>query len=103
MRKKSVTIKDVAKLAGVSTTTVSYVINKTGFLSEQTRLKVLKAINELGYRPNIVARSLRSRKTSTVGLIICDLRNPFFAEVLWGIETYLGKKGSGYNPNSLMS
>ncbi|MCD6318058.1 LacI family DNA-binding transcriptional regulator [Candidatus Aerophobetes bacterium] len=93
MRKKSVTIKDVAKLAGVSTTTVSYVINKTGFLSEQTRSRVLKAINELGYHPNIVARSLRSRKTSTVGLIICDLRNPFFAEVLWGIETYLGKKG----------
>jgi len=85
MRKKSVT-KDVAKLAGVSTTTVSYVVNKTGFLSEQTRSRVLKAINELGYRPNIVARSLRSRKTSTVGLIICDLRNPFFAEVLWGFR-----------------
>jgi len=93
MRKKSVTIKDVAKLAGVSTTTVSYVINKTGFLSDKTRAKVLKAIDELNYRPNILARSLRNRKTSTVGLMICDLRNPFFAEVLWGIETYLGKKG----------
>jgi len=92
MKRKSVTIKDVAKLAGVSTTTVSYVINKTGFLTEQTRARVLKAINELDYRPNIVARSLRSKKTGTVGLILCDLMNPFFAEVLQGIETYLGKK-----------
>ena len=92
MRRKAVTIKEVAKLAGVSTTTVSYVINKTGFLTEQTRAKVLKVINEIGYRPNIVARSLRSRKTGTVGLIVCDLRNPFFSEVLQGIETYLGKK-----------
>jgi len=92
MRRKSVTIKEVAKLAGVSTTTVSYVINKSRFVSEQTRAKVLKAIEELDYRPNIVARSLRERKTGTVGLIICDLRNPFFSEVLQGIETYLGKK-----------
>ncbi|MFQ6052287.1 MAG: LacI family DNA-binding transcriptional regulator [Candidatus Hydrothermarchaeota archaeon] len=87
-----VTIKDVAKLAGVSTTTVSYVVNKTRFVSEKTRAKVLEVINELDYHPNIVARSLRSRKTGTVGLIICDLVNPFFAEVLQGIEAYLGKK-----------
>lgn len=93
MKRKSVTIKEVAELAGVSTTTVSYVINNTGFVSKETRAKVINAINKLGYRPNIVARSLRSRKTGTVGLIICDLRNPFFAEVLWGIETYLGKRG----------
>ena len=92
MRRKAVTIKEVAKLAGVSTTTVSYVINKSRFVSEQTRAKVLKAIEELDYRPNIVARSLRERKTGTVGLIICDLRNPFFSEVLQGIETYLGEK-----------
>jgi len=92
MGSKVVTIKEVAKLAGVSTTTVSYVVNKTGFLKEETRKKVLKAIDELGYRPNIVARSLRSRKTGTVGLIVCDLRNPFFSEVLQGIETYLGEK-----------
>ena len=92
MRKKPVTIKDVAEAAGVSTTTVSYVVNNTGFLRDETRAKVLKAINELGYRPNIVARSLRSKKTGTVGLIVCDLRNPFFAEVLQGLETYLDKK-----------
>ena len=92
MRRNSVTIKEVAKLAGISTSTVSHVINKTRFVSRHTRAKVLKAIDELDYRPNIVARSLRSKKTGTVGLIICDLRNPFFSEVLQGIETYLGKK-----------
>ena len=79
-------------MAGISTSTVSHVINKTRFVSRHTRAKVLKAIDELDYRPNIVARSLRSKKTGTVGLIICDLRNPFFSEVLQGIETYLGKK-----------
>ncbi|HHF98242.1 MAG TPA: LacI family transcriptional regulator, partial [Candidatus Aerophobetes bacterium] len=68
MKRKSVTIKEVAELAGVSTTTVSYVINNTGFVSKETRAKVINAINKLGYRPNIVARSLRSRKTGTVGL-----------------------------------
>jgi len=83
----------VARLAGVSTTVVSYVINNTRYVSEQTRKKVLKAIKDLDYRPNIVARSLRSRRTGTVGLIICDLRNPFFAEVLQGIETKKKKKG----------
>jgi len=90
--RKKVTIKEVAELAGVSTTTVSYVINKSRFVSEQTRAKVLKAIKDLDYRPNVVARSLRSRKTGTVGLIVCDLTNPFFSEVLQGIETYLGGK-----------
>jgi len=92
MRRNPVTIREVARLAEVSTSTVSHVINKTRFVSRQTRANVRKAINELGYRPNIVARSLRSKKTGTIGLIICDLRNPFFSEVLQGIETYLGKK-----------
>ncbi|GAH67074.1 unnamed protein product, partial [marine sediment metagenome] len=89
---KLVTIKDVARLAGVSTSTVSHVINKTRFVSEQTRAKVLKAIKDLDYRPDIIARSLRKKKTSTVGLTICDLTNLFFAEVLQGIEGYLGEK-----------
>lgn len=61
-------------------------------MSEPTREKVLQAIKELDYRPNTVARSLKSQKTGTIGLIICDLRNSFFAEVLQGIEISLGKK-----------
>lgn len=87
-----VTIKEVAKLAGVSTTTVSYVINKSRFVSKETRTEVLKAINKLDYRPNIVAKSLRSGKTGTVGLMVCDLKNPFFAEILQGIETYMSRE-----------
>ncbi len=87
------TIKEVAKLVGVSTTTVSYVINKKRLVSKETRTKVLEAINKLGYRPNIVARSLRSGKTGTVGVMVCDLRNPFFAEILQGIETYMSREG----------
>jgi len=92
-RRKLSTLKEVAKLVGVSTTTVSYVINKRRFVSKETRTKILKAINKLGYRPNIVARSLRSGKTGTVGIMVCDLRNPFFAEILQGIETYMSREG----------
>ncbi len=87
------TIKDVARLAGVSTATVSHVLNNTRFVRDQTRTRVLLAIEELGYRPNIVAKSLRSRKTGTVGLIFCDLKSPFFSDLFQGIETFLGKKG----------
>ena len=92
-RRKPVTIKDVAKEAGVSPTTVSYVLNKTKSVSKDTQIRVIEAIKRLNYQPNVVARSLRSKKTNTVGLVICDLKNPFFAEVLQGIESYLGKKG----------
>lgn len=91
-RRKPVTIKDVAKEARVSPTTVSYVLNKTKLVSKETQIKVIEAIKRLNYQPNVVARSLRSKKTNTVGLVICDLKNPFFAEVLQGIESYLGKK-----------
>jgi len=88
-----VTIRDVAREAGVSPTTVSYVINGTRLVSKETRAKVLEAIEKLDYRPNTVARSLRSKKTYTVGLVVCDLKNPFFAEVLQGIEEYLNERG----------
>jgi len=93
MQKKSITIKDVARYAGVSTSTVSHVINRTRFVKDSTRQKVLKAISDLGYHPNILARNLRRSKTNTVGLIICDLTNPFFSEILRGIEQCLGKEG----------
>ncbi|MEM3486529.1 MAG: LacI family DNA-binding transcriptional regulator [Candidatus Methanomethyliaceae archaeon] len=91
-RRKPVTIKDVAKEAGVSPTTVSYVLNKTKLVSRDTQIRVIEAIKRLNYQPNVVARSLRSKKTNTVGLVICDLKNPFFAEILQGIESYLGKR-----------
>ncbi len=80
------TIRDVAERAGVSVTTVSHVINDTRFVSEELRGRVLRAIEELNYQPSGVARSLRRKRTHTIGMIIPDNTNPFFAEVARGIE-----------------
>jgi len=90
-----VTIRDVAKKAGVSTTTVSHVINETRFVEEETRAKVNEAIDVLGYRINIAARSLRAGRSQTIGLIIPDAANLFFAEYLRKIEDFGFK--AGYN------
>ncbi|MET3682669.1 LacI family transcriptional regulator [Alkalibacillus flavidus] len=81
-----VTIYDVAKEANVSMATVSRVINGNTNVKPATRQKVLTAIDELGFRPNAVARGLASRKTTSVGVIIPDISNLFFAELARGIE-----------------
>lgn len=82
-----VTRDDVAKQAGVSPSTVSYVINNgPRSVSEATKQKVLQTIQDLGYRPNAVARNLRRQRTSSLGLIIPDIINPYFAQVAQGIE-----------------
>jgi len=75
------TIREVAEKAGVSYTTVSHVINNTRYVSENVRERVLSAMKELGYRPNALARSLRRGETKTIGLILPDSANPFFAEI----------------------
>jgi LacI family transcriptional regulator len=80
------TIEDVAQAAGVSTATVSYVINDSRRVSEALRARVLQAMEETNYRPNIVARSLRLGQTKTIGLIIPDSSNAFFAEVGRGLQ-----------------
>jgi LacI family transcriptional regulator len=80
------TIKDIANRAGVSTATVSYVINGTRFVSPELRDRVMSAVVELDYRPNAVAQSLRQKRTRTIGLIVPDNSNPFFAEVAKGVE-----------------
>ena len=80
------TIKDVAEAAGVSITTVSHVINGTRRVSAELTQRVLKAMDELDYRPNILARSLRLGQTKTLGLIIPDISNLFFAEIARAIE-----------------
>lgn len=87
------TIKDVAKLAGVSTATVSYVINGMEHVSGETRGRVLSAIGELQYRPSALARSLRVRRTRTVGLILPQLSNVYFTVAAHGIEEVLQKNG----------
>jgi LacI family transcriptional regulator len=75
-----VTVNDVARKAGVSQTTVSRVLNNYPQIKESTKQKVLKAINELGFSPNELARSMVNKKTRTIGLVIGDIANPFYAE-----------------------
>jgi len=80
------TIKDVAQHAKVSITTVSHVINGTRFVSENSRLRVQQAIEALNYVPSALARSLKSSRTHTVGMMIPNSSNPYFAEIIRGIE-----------------
>lgn len=81
-----VTMSDVARQAGVSLMTVSRVINHKGDVNEDTRRRVLKIIKDLNYRPSAIARSLATQETRTIGLIIPDVSNPFFADITRGIE-----------------
>ena len=80
------TINDVARLAGVSITTVSHVINGTRFVSQDARKRVTDAMQRLNYQPNSLARSLRMGSSKTIGLIIPDSSNLFFAEIARAIE-----------------
>ncbi|MBB5371538.1 MULTISPECIES: LacI family DNA-binding transcriptional regulator [unclassified Janthinobacterium] len=80
------TIKQVAQAAGVSFTTVSHVLNNTRPVSDEARAAVLAAAEQLHYVPSALARSLRSRSTGTIGLIITNNTNPYFSEVARGIE-----------------
>ena len=80
------TIIEVAGKARVSPSTVSHVVNNTRFVSESLRQRVQEAMNELGYRPNTLARSLRRGVTQTIGLILPDSSNPHFAEIGHAIE-----------------
>jgi LacI family transcriptional regulator len=89
------TIKDVAYRARVSPTTVSHVINETRFVSEELRARVLEAMEELNYQPSAVARSFRRKETQTIGMMVPDSSNPFFAEVARGIEDT--SFGQGYS------
>ncbi|MFC4768869.1 substrate-binding domain-containing protein [Effusibacillus consociatus] len=82
----SVTIYDVAREAGVSMATVSRVLNGTAVVKDETKRKVLDAIQALGYRPNAVARGLASKKTKTIGIIVPDVSAPFVAEMVRGME-----------------
>ena len=80
------TIKDVAALAGVSFTTVSHVLNDTRPVSAEARQRVLAAVEEIGYLPSAVARSLRKSETRIIGVLVPNVQNPFFAELVCGVE-----------------
>ena len=103
------TIKDVAKMAGVSTTTVSHVINKTRFVAQETEKLVLQAIEALNYSPSAVARSLKVNTTKSIGMIVTTSEAPYFAEKIKNHLEMLAKKRvdgilvmcSEYLPDSL--
>lgn len=86
-----ITMKDVAKKAGTSVFTVSTVINHTGPVSEKLKKIVLKTIKELNYTPNSIARSLKSKKSYLIGLIISDIEDIFFPKVIKGVEEIINK------------
>lgn len=81
---RAVTIRDVAQKAGVSRQTVSRAINNKGEISPQTRTRILEIARELGYLPSSIARGLKTSRTLTIGLVVPDIANPFFAEVARG-------------------
>lgn len=87
------TMRDVAEMAGVSLTTVSHVINRTRFVSDDVTERVLTAMEQLNYRPNELARSLRRGQTNTLGLILPDSANPYFAEIGHAIEATSSELG----------
>jgi len=89
------TIKDVARRAGVSAGTVSNLLSGCRFVRPETAARIQKAMQELDYRPNALARGLRSKRSSTIGLIVPDSANPFFAEVAWHIARAAAGAGFG--------
>jgi LacI family transcriptional regulator len=89
------TVRDVARLAAVSTASVSRVLSGTAGVSDDVRARVLQAVEELGYRPNAIARSLRMTGTQTFGLVVSDLINPYFAELARAVED--AARASGYS------
>ena len=86
-------LKQVAVLAGVSTATVSHVLNNTGRVSLKLRSRVLKVARDLNYQPNSLARSLVTRRSYAVGMVITDIMNPFYGAVTRGAEDVLARQG----------
>jgi LacI family transcriptional regulator, galactose operon repressor len=94
----AVTLRDVARVAGVHPATVSRALNEEtrALVNEETARRVLKAADELGYRPNPIARGLKTNRSYTIGVLIPDLTNPLFPPILRGIEDRL--ETAGYTP-----
>lgn len=96
MYKKKISLRDIAQKAGVSTALVSYVLNgkeKTGRVGKEKALKIKQIAKELNYQPNLLAKSLRSGKSFTIGLVIADISNPFFANIARVVENEARKHG----------
>jgi LacI family transcriptional regulator len=92
---RKITIKDIARMANVSHTTVSRALNNKSRIKNETKNKILAIASELNYQPNFIARSLVMKKTKTLGLVITNIANPFYTELAQGIEATV--RGLGYN------
>lgn len=88
-----ITINEIAKIANVSKSTISRVLNKSGPVSSKTQRTVMDAVEALNYKPNEIARSLALKRTKTIGLIIQDIRNQYYAQACWHTERILRKQG----------
>jgi LacI family transcriptional regulator len=91
--KQSVTLRDIAKVAGVSAQTVSCVVNNTGSVSEALRIRVREIADKLGYAPNMYAKAMRTGRSHTIGLVISDIRRPFFPELAHELQRATRKAG----------
>ncbi len=87
------TIKDVARTAGVSTATVSAVINESAYVSPALRARVLEAVRDLGYAPSQLARRLRTGVSELIAIVVADLSNPFYARVVCAAEAAVAAWG----------
>ncbi len=92
-KKKQATLSDIAKSVGVTPMTVSRVINENGYVSDETRQKVLRAVKEMNYRRNGLARNLKRQFTETVGLVLGDISNPYSTELARAVRETLTNRG----------
>ena len=102
----AVTINDIAKKAGVSQTTVSRVLNKSGYVKESTRVKIEAAIKETNYIPSAIARSLSKSESNTIGVILPDITNIYFAQLIKGISEVVEKNNLNiifFNSDNVLS
>ncbi|GCE07654.1 LacI family DNA-binding transcriptional regulator [Dictyobacter aurantiacus] len=86
MRQSEVSISDIARIAGVSHTTVSRALRESPLISTKTRERIQRLAGELGYTPNAIARSLQTKQSSTVGLVVTSIADPFFGDIVKGVE-----------------
>src|SRR6266481_9108258 len=92
-RTRPATLADVARMAGVVAMTASRAINQSGYVSAEVRQRVSEAVKKLNYRPNMVARQLRVRHLSAIGILLPDIANPFSTELVNGVKQVFDESG----------
>ncbi|HEX6848533.1 MAG TPA: LacI family DNA-binding transcriptional regulator, partial [Chitinophagaceae bacterium] len=93
MKFEAVTIKDIARALGISTSTVSRALRDSYEISPETKQLVLDCAEKLNYRPNPIALSLKERRSRSIGVVVCEIANNFFSQVINGIESIAYDKG----------